>query len=238
MTKPYLCLVGTSPATREKVPLHDPLAAIWGTGHAFQFIPGFAAYFDVHSEFNSEKDYAEVLPDYFRFLGQLTVPLIMTHKWEKHPTPTALLYPIEEHRAYFGIEFFRSTFDFMLGLAIMQMDREDSPFRKEIRMFGIDMHPGEEYDHQLASAHFYIGWARSRGIKVVIPEGSSLVYLGHRYGYDEGLTADTSTDERLRGLEYDVGSFTEQVRTKELQQARAQGRLEEARLWIRRGRRF
>lgn len=113
--------------------------------------------------------------------------------------PSCVRYPIEdvsEHifgeRLIYGKnphDFFTSSFDYMLALAIYEgFD--------VVELYGFEMGSVTEYRYQREGAAFFIGAAVSRGITVTRPEGSVLL-RAKRYGFEGGQMIFRQDLERL-----------------------------------------
>jgi hypothetical protein len=97
-------------------------------------------------------------------------------------------YPIDEISAYlFGDllsrggqaqDFFSSSFDYMMALAIYEG-------WDVIELYGFEMGSLTEYRYQREGAAFFIGQAIARGIRVEMPRKSVLL-RARRYGYEGG----------------------------------------------------
>ena len=97
-------------------------------------------------------------------------------------------YPIDEISDYlFGNllsrgentqDFFSSSFDYMMGMAIYEG-------WDIIELYGFEMGSLTEYRYQREGAAFFIGQAIARGIQVELPKKSVLL-RARRYGYEGG----------------------------------------------------
>ena len=90
-------------------------------------------------------------------------------------------YPIDKVVGIFGTDFFNSTIDYALALAITQKP-------KEIHIYGVLMSHTSEYEYQKFGVDFWCGVAIGRGIKIVIPDIRSAIMKtcdGLMYGYDK-----------------------------------------------------
>lgn len=80
--------------------------------------------------------------------------------------PFSERYPFEEVSATVG-DYFNSSIAYLLALAIHEgADR--------IGLWGVDMLDAEEYGYQRPNCEYLIGFARGRGIDVVVHETSPL----------------------------------------------------------------
>lgn len=79
------------------------------------------------------------------------------------------------------IDYLESSFAYMIALAILRCP-------KEIHIWGIRMATTEEYAYQRANCEYLIGYARGRGIHVIIHNSTVCQYSGYfakyptRYG--------------------------------------------------------
>lgn len=90
-------------------------------------------------------------------------------------------YPLKDVLASFGIDFFNSTIDYAIALAITKKP-------KEIHIYGVNMTHTSEYEYQKFGVDFWCGVAIGRGIKIVVPYKDSAIMKtcdGLMYGYDQ-----------------------------------------------------
>jgi hypothetical protein len=96
-------------------------------------------------------------------------------------------YPLDEIIAHFNTDYFGSTVDYALALAIYRG-------YETINLYGVNLANPGEYAYQKPSAEFWIGMAMGRGIKVAIHgQYSSLLKTrdSKLYGYEtkqKGMT--------------------------------------------------
>jgi hypothetical protein len=89
-------------------------------------------------------------------------------------------YPLDEIIAHFKTDYFGSTVDYALALAIYRG-------YEVMNLYGVNLANPGEYAYQKPSAEFWLGMAMGRGIKVTIHgDHSSLMKTRDRklYGYD------------------------------------------------------
>lgn len=90
-------------------------------------------------------------------------------------------YPLDAVVNHFGTDYFSSSFDYAIALAIYKE-------YKEIHLYGINMTKTAEYAWQRPGANFWCGMAKGRRIEVVLHNRgmSSLMRTdgGLLYGYD------------------------------------------------------
>jgi hypothetical protein len=87
-------------------------------------------------------------------------------------------YPVEEIISEFGIDYFQSSVDFMLAMAIYEG-------YEEIYLYGVDMSVAGEYETQKPSGSFWLGVAKGRGINIFLPDNCDLLKSYFRYGYED-----------------------------------------------------
>lgn len=99
-------------------------------------------------------------------------------------------YPLQTIIQEFKTDYFGSTVDYALALAIHEGF-------SEIHMYGVNMANNEEYAYQKPSCEFWIGYAMGMGIEIV--NHSKLSSLLHTkdsklygYGIDQGLCLTNS----------------------------------------------
>jgi len=97
---------------------------------------------------------------------------------EKFPfIPSSEKYPLEIYAQWFGRRYFRSSFDYMMAMAIMEG-------YEEIGIYGFEMASNTEWGHQRPSAEYWIGRAEGMGIKIREPRGWNLL-RGSLYGFED-----------------------------------------------------
>ena len=88
-------------------------------------------------------------------------------------------YPLTEVIDYFQTDYFNSTIDYALALAIYKQ-------ANSIHLYGINLTQGTEYKHQKPGVEFWCGIAKGKGIKVTTQEPTAILktHDGLLYGYD------------------------------------------------------
>ena len=167
-----IAIVGKSPDTRDLAPFDDTTWQIWGLNDAGRlgWLPRWDVVFQVHSSLcrgeNVERDWlraqrekvlvvSDEMPDVFR----------------------GIQVPWHELTGEFG-RHFRSTVGWMLGMAILLQP-------EEIGIWGVNMAAASEYSEQRPNCHYFIGFARGRGIRVTMPQESTLFRPDKLYGLED-----------------------------------------------------
>ena len=123
----------------------------------------------------AEKRFNKV-PVFFAKINELSTPLYSVRAYPN--VPTSLAYPFVEVSQHFETQFFASTADFALALAIYEKF-------EYIDVYGFKMNVKSEYEHQVYSFNHWLGIAKGRGIKVKVHGESAILRTrtGLIYGY-------------------------------------------------------
>jgi hypothetical protein len=139
---------------------------------------------------------------HYRWLMGQKVPVYMNDV--EADIPTSVRYPIEDVAAIVGKTrngdaYLESSIAFMMALAIVEGWKE--PENMRIGIWGVDLDVGTEYSYQRPNMEYLIGLARGRGIKVFIPERSSLLThaKGKAYGKYTPLEGGTARLVNVNG---------------------------------------
>lgn len=122
---------------------------------------------DVFVDYHDPMTYGGDLKQYLKWLEAQTKPIIVfrPHQWAKN----AIVYPRERIERKYNTFFMTSSVAWMIALAI----EIGAP---KIGIFGIDMADSIEYRAQRAGCKHFIELAKHKGIEVVVPPGSDLLY--------------------------------------------------------------
>ena len=245
-----IALVGFASSTRDLAPFTDLGWEIWGMNQLYRHIPRLDRQFDIHG--NWREDNVEGT-DHPKWLAECGIPVYMK---EREPSvPTALAYPLElvvERVA--GTKYFTSTVAYMIGLAILEIDRmveRDPMLTGELRddasvhevglavqrayaryalgVYGIDLIVGTEYDYQKACVEYLLGVAHGRGIEVIIPNDSALLKASHLYGFEKEPNFGVLKLTDFQGRAAHLGKQKNQLLAN---LATIDGALQEAEYWL------
>ncbi len=206
MRKKKLAIVGFSERSRDFAPYDDPEWEIWGCNHVYRFVPRVDVNFEIHRLKEVE---AKLGPDkwpvYAEWLRTTDATVYMQDMSDEFPNVKRL--PIEELEREFSYFLehvecegtgpgdrrviarsrasyaqFKSTPAYMLAMAL-----REGRF-KEIAVYGLDMAIDSEWHFQRMNMSFLLGWARGKGIDLVLPDVSALLREGgfRIYGYETG----------------------------------------------------
>lgn len=185
MTK-KVAIVGFA-GTRDMAPFKDPDIEIWSCNNLYKFIPKTDRIFQLHRPDLLIADHHGVTgKEHIEYLQTCNIPIYMQEHYDD--IPTSVRYPIEEVTEAFGIPrngdegvkdaYFTNTISFMIALALLEGF-------EEIGIYGVDMAVGTEYAEQRPSCEYYIGIAKGKGVKVIIPAEADLLKTRFMYGYEE-----------------------------------------------------
>lgn len=210
-TKRKVCIVGFAETTRDLAPWDDPEYEIWGLNEEnnFPFMKRWDRWFQVHPRWDFSRLGNLNDPNHLLWLQQKsgtcracngdttnpcehctggtytpkTSPKIVYMQKEHDDIPNSVKIPLDTINHWFDYPgrphqdepYFTSSLSYMLGMAILLGF-------EEILLVGFEMGNQTEYHYQRANAEYMIGFARGRGINVVVPDTSALL-KGELYGY-------------------------------------------------------
>lgn len=165
-----IAIIGTA-SNLVDAPYGDESWEIWGLNGAYQSVPRWDRWFDMH-ELSILKKYH--LPEYFDFLAAAGDKLMMNKKYDEFPN--AKVFPAPELVKKYG-RYFTNTVAWLIALAI-----EEQP--EEIGIWGVNMASDTEYGSQRPSCEYFMGLARGMGIKVTVPNDSEMLKCSWLYGIE------------------------------------------------------
>lgn len=220
MTK-RVAIVGFAESSRAFAPFDDPSVEIWGQNALYR--PGFLKradrWFEIHNRALIETPLEGRRPaGYMDWLRAFDGPVYMQQAWAD--IPNSARYPLERVADLVG-PYLTSSVAMMIGLAILEGF-------EEISLWGVDM-AYEEYAGQRAGCEYLLGFARGRGITILLPETSPLL-VAPIYGYGNlNPEGEHITDEqfatRLEKLQTLRDTIAQDL-------AMIDGRLQETKFWI------
>lgn len=166
-----IAIIGSAGSTRQDAPWNKPDWEKWGLSPDPLFNE-LDCIFEVH-------DLSEVKPEISGAIKQMrhgAQRLIYRDPSVGLLSPeSSYQYPLKDIVKLFNREYLTSSIAYMLALAIKQEP-------DEIGIWGVDMATEDEYGIQRPCAHYYLGFAQGKGIKLTIPENSALLKAGATYG--------------------------------------------------------
>ena len=172
-----VAIVGFAPSSRLDAPELPPNVEIWGMNDAHSFLDEASLWFQIHelemidgsdSEYKKRQRPELSSGEHGQWLRETKIPVMMIDKHPEVPAsrryPLEKVWPFEDHAPYIT-----STPSFMLAYAIYQG-------YDEVHLLGLDLTMTEEYQEQKACLEFWIAIALSKGIKVIWPDSSPLLF--------------------------------------------------------------
>lgn len=147
-----VAVIGLAQSTHDDAPWSDPSWEKWGLPWDYNWSM-LDRFFEMHDIRLIEGKHAKLPKDYALRLS--CKPCYMQEEYYVGVRK----YPLEG--------YFNSSISYMMALAIHEG-------AEEIGIWGVDMADNEEYVYQKANMEYWIGRAEGAGIKVYIPEKSSL----------------------------------------------------------------
>ena len=185
--KSTVALVGLAPTSCSKAPWDDEYVNIWALNeaHLLNWMKTWGRwdrYFQMHlpNFYQREADLGGLRGHYDWLQEVHDNPIYMIDEYDD--VPSATKYPLVDvcnellpglRVGFSKMKHFKSTFDYMIALAIYE------GFQR-IEIYGFEM--DAEYRDQRDGGLFWIGFALGRGIDVYLPEGNT-IFDPLIYGY-------------------------------------------------------
>jgi hypothetical protein len=191
-TRKKVAIVGYAETSRMLAPFDDPEWEIWSMNQLYRHIPRSDRHFDIHHNWH---EHVVEGTDHVGWLTNAQIPVYMIERLPQFPNSVTL--PIQRLIDLNGKDYFSSSIAYMIALAI-------ADGFTHLRIFGVDLIVGDEWDYQKPNAEFWIGVASGKGMIVGIPPESALCKQTWRYGYQsqpESLIKMTEIQERRAYLQ-------------------------------------
>jgi hypothetical protein len=170
-----VAIVGGAKSSRYLAPFSDSTIEIWSLNDMIEALPSCrpSRWFEMHRP-DAIRAYR---PEwgYLAKLASLPCPVYMCEAMPE--IPNSRTYPLDQMISLYG-GYFTNSVAYMLAMAI-------SEGYEEIHLYGVEMSVSSEYILERPSVEYFVGLARGMGIKVYIPEISTLNHGYWLYGYDE-----------------------------------------------------
>ena len=181
-----VAIVGTAAPTSAMANQEPLNVEIWGCGGTFRTLHRVDRWYEMHTRDDLKRAYGDKHDEYIEFLKELKVPCMM--QVVHADIPSSQPYPLALYLDTYGTVL-SSSIAYMMADAI-------SECYDTIKLFGVNMKHESEYGSQHAGLAFLIGWARAKGINVVIPDESPLLKYTP-YGILETEDADFVMREQV-----------------------------------------
>ena len=172
-----LAIVCGGPSSEMLAPFEDPDYEVWVLGNRANNYPRFDLMFEIHDVVSENG------PGYPKWLVEKNIPLVVGKDFPikaKH----VIVFPYDESEKLFGSLYLTSSPAMMLCLAILR----GYPY---VEIYGVDLVIDDfEYFWQRPCMEAWIGFARGRGMEVVLHELSPVCKADYVEGMDSGGTPD------------------------------------------------
>lgn len=169
-----VAIVGQAPLSFKKAPFDDPSWDIWGFNQYYDRFPRYTKWFDFH---NNAIIKSHTL--YYQWLCNQTNIMLRDNTL----VPNADIYPLDNVLKTYGT-YFNNTAAFLVALAIEEG-------YNEIGLFGIELnHIREIQLDQRSCLSFILGVAAGKGIKITVPNVSTLLRTDVLYGFEKEINND------------------------------------------------
>ena len=217
-----VAIVARAPASRYEAPFDDPSVEIWTLSPAsdckdWTDLKRWDRFYELHSMEFMEQE----CPGFPAWIAE-----------NKKKTPDKIWtqdkFPLSDMVEEFGVDYGTSSVAWMIQHAIYEK-------ASWLGVFGCDMAHVSEYATQRPCVEFWLGYARGRGIEVVLPDSCDVVKHRQRYGFEKKRPMET----RLVAREKELCAKVDQLQAMldgNLRQAAAtvgaQGEMEGVRAWF------
>lgn len=183
-----VAIICGAPSSEFLAPYGDKDVEIWVLGNRLErhIDKRVTRVFEIHDNLSEHHDPEK----YAQWLVSHNLPLIVGEKFPSAQMSNVTRYPYAAVEALYGSLYLTSSPAYMIAYALLQG-------AEEIQLYGVDLSISDhEYFWQRPCVEAWIGFAKGRGVKVVIPEVS---HVG-KSNYVEGRDWNNETD---------VGVFSE-----------------------------
>lgn len=174
-----LVIVCGSPSSEMAAPFEDPDYQVWVLGNRCDKYPRFDVIFEIHDDLTEHK------PGYAKWLADKNVPMVVG---EAFPIKAGHIetFPFSAAKELFGSTYLTSSSAYMLALGLLRGFTH-------IELYGVDMAVDDhEYFWQRPCMEAWIGFAKGRGVTVIVPEVSPVLKSDYIEGKGRGGRPDFS----------------------------------------------
>jgi hypothetical protein len=226
--KNKVAIVGFAPSTMAdaRFIFDDDDFEVWGLNQLYlafnesKGVPNIAdradRWFQIHSRQSYDANVARDHSHHDWLANETRFPVYMQ---EKHPDiPMSVKFPKDKIMEEFG-SYFTNSISWEIALAIQEGF-------KEIHLYGVDMATHSEYEYERPSVEFFLGWARGRGIKIIVPEKCDLLKTLWLYPYEDSAPFRTKCAARKQELSGRAGILNAQEQVAHDQRIQTVGKLD------------
>lgn len=196
-TRKKVAIVGFAPSSMKDVAhmFGDEDLEIWPLNQEYMVFPEISKYATRWFQIHHRTSYDQTINRDHSHHEWLARPdhQFLIYMQERQPdVPLSVRFPKETIMDTFG-KYFTNSISWMIALAIYEGF-------ETIYIFGVDMAQDGEYAFERPSVELFTGWARGRGINVVIPEKSDLEKTMWLYPFDDSAPFRAKCVSRIQEL--------------------------------------
>lgn len=178
-----LAIVCGSPSTEMDAPFGDDSYDVWVLGNRLNRYPRADLVFEIHDDLSEHGDPRR----YASWLVERGIPLVVGEGFPIKDGPVQV-FPFAAARELFGSTYLTSSTAYMMALALLRG-------YEHIELYGVDMAVDDhEYFRQRPCLEAWVGFAKGRGVNVVIPAKSPVL----KSDYIEGAGCGGKPDFAIR----------------------------------------
>ncbi len=197
-----VAIIGATPSYKE-APFNDPSWEVWSCNSLWRCCSDSEGLFRGDRWFEMHPMDVQTAEE-LELIQRCPIP-IYTLEDETSHVPNSVRFPLERIRERIQHGYFTCTFAYQIALAIVEGF-------KEIGLYGVELGYGTPRERLVEKpcVEFWMGLAWGRGIKISIPDSSTLAQHRYNYGYEY--------DDELAYVDQQVSAFMkvrdEEVATK------------------------
>jgi len=156
-----------------KAPFNNPDYDVWVLGNRCDRYPRFDLIFEIHDDLSQHE------PGYAEWLVKKNIPMIVGQFFPIKANHVQQ-FPYKESKQLFGSLYLTSSSAMMLCLAMLRG-------YEHVELYGVDMAVDDfEYFWQRPCMEAWIGFARGKGVNVVLPDVSPVCRADYVEGMESG----------------------------------------------------
>lgn len=169
-----VAIVGGSPVSRDMAPYESDWE-IWVLANQLDRYAGKTIHrvFEIHDDLSEHGD----VEKFWEFVCEVDVPRVVSPKYAQYGEP----FPYEKANALLGAELLTSSPSYMMAYALVYY----ADVLTDIGIYGVEMALDDhEYFKQRPAMYAWIAYAKGLGIRITIPDKSTLFKDGYCEGTD------------------------------------------------------
>ena len=195
-TRSKVAIVGFAPSSMRDVQFHfnDPDCEIWALNQLYVAFPEIVQHttrwFQIHHRHSYDQTVSRDHSHHEWMTKQTLFPIYMQKR--EPDIPCSVEFPKDAIMEEFG-NYFTNSISWEIALAIYEGF-------STIYLYGVDMATDSEYAYERPSVEYFLGWAKGRGINIVVPEKSDLLKTMWLYPFEDSAPMRTKIESRRAEL--------------------------------------